>query len=331
MMGKARSSVFCRSLRVHSKASRPLPFVNGSGRSVVTKPISGKISVVVSRIETDLTDSTGATSASNALGGIAISDPAAIRRQLTRMLGSRIFVHSEKLSRFLRFIVEHAIGGTQNYLKEYVIGSEVYDRRPPYHPTQDSIVRTEARRLRSKLKEYYQTEGKDDPVYINLRPGSYIPVLQYKKDRVDAQSAIGANAPSSTRTATTTIAILPFRDISGRPLSAAYARGIPDELAYALMQKESCRVISPVSMAYFSAQEHDVASAMSKVGAQIAFEGSVREEDNHIRVTATIVDAAGFQLWTRRLDADVNSQTLFALEEQIASELSEGLNIVSPR
>jgi TolB-like protein len=247
------------------------------------------------------------------------------------MLGSRIFVHSEKLSRFLRFIVEHAIGGTQNYLKEYVIGSEVYDRKPPYHPTQDSIVRTEARRLRSKLKEYYQTEGKDDPVYINLRPGSYIPVLQYKKDRVDAQSAIGANAPSSTRTATTTIAILPFRDISGRPLSAAYARGIPDELAYALMQKESCRVISPVSMAYFSAQEHDVASAMSKVGAQIAFEGSVREEDNHIRVTATIVDAAGFQLWTRRLDAEVNSQTLFALEEQIASELSEGLKVVSPR
>jgi TolB-like protein len=82
-------------------------------------------------------------------------------------------------------------------------------------------------------------------------------------------------------------------------------------------------------MAYFSAQEHDMASAMSKVGAQIAFEGSVREEDNHIRVTATIVDAAGFQLWMRRLDAEVNSQTSFALEEQIASELSEGLNVLS--
>jgi TolB-like protein len=179
------------------------------------------------------------------------------------------------------------------------------------------------------LKEYYQTEGKDDHVYINLRPGSYIPILQYKKDWVDAQSAIEANAPSSTKTAITTIAILPFRDISGRPLSSACARGIPDELAYTLMQKESCRVISPVLMAYFSAQEHDVASAMSKVGAQIAYEGSVREVDNRIRVTATIVDAAGFQLWTRRLDAEVNSQTLFALEEQIASALCLGFNVVS--
>ncbi len=45
-------------------------------------------------------------------------------------------------------------------LKEYVIGTEVYDRKPPYHPSQDSIVRTEARRLRAKLKEYYESEGK---------------------------------------------------------------------------------------------------------------------------------------------------------------------------
>jgi TolB-like protein len=94
------------------------------------------------------------------------------------------------------------------------------------------------------------------------------------------------------------------------------------------MQKKSCRVISPVSMAYFSAREHDVASAMSKVGAQIAYEGSVREEDNHIRVTATIVDAAGFQLWTKRLDAEAESQTLFAIEEQIASALSVGFNVL---
>jgi TolB-like protein len=242
------------------------------------------------------------------------------------MLQSRIFVQSEKLSRFLRFIVDHVISGDQSHLKEYVIGSEVYDRKPPYDPSQDSIVRTEALRLRGKLKEYYQTEGKHDPIYIYLRPGSYIPVLEYKKDRVDAQSTIGGNAPSSTKTAATTIAILPFRDISGGPLSSTYARGIPDELAYALMQKESCRVISPVSMAYFNAHEHDVASAMSKVGAQIAYEGSVREEDNHIRITATIVDAAGFQLWTKRLDAEVDSQTLFEIEEQIAAALSAGLN-----
>ena len=51
-------------------------------------------------------------------------------------------------------------------LKEYLIGTEVYDRQPSYHPSEDSIARSAARRLRSKLKEYYESVGKDDPVYL---------------------------------------------------------------------------------------------------------------------------------------------------------------------
>jgi adenylate cyclase len=65
---------------------------------------------------------------------------------------------------------------------------------------------------------------------------------------------------------------------------------------------------------------------MSKVGAQIAFEGSVREEGNHIRVTARIVDATGFQLWAKRFDAEAGSHALFTIEEQIAAALSAGFD-----
>ena len=104
----------------------------------------------------------------------------AIRDELTLVLQSPLFAQSDRLSRFLQFAVEHALSGTQDVLKEYVIGVEVYDRRPPYHPSQDSIVRTEARRLRSKLKEYYESEGKDDPIFIYFRPGSYVPVFRSK-------------------------------------------------------------------------------------------------------------------------------------------------------
>jgi TolB-like protein len=269
---------------------------------------------------------TDTTLALDKVENVAASEPA-IREQLARLLRSPIFVRSERLGRFLRFIVEHVIGGNQNCLKEYVIGSEVYDRKPPYHPSQDSIVRTEARRLRGKLMEYYETEGKDDPVYVYLRPGSYIPVFKYKEAPVSVQSDADSNDPFSLlKTSAIAIAILPFHDISGSPLSSMYARGLPDELAYALMQTEGCKIMSPASMAHFSAQEHDVAAAMSKVGAQIAFEGSVREEGNHIRVTARIVDAAGFQLWAKRFDVEGGSESFFTIEEQIASALSVGFS-----
>ena len=101
----------------------------------------------------------------------------AIREELSRILESSMFIQSDRLGRFLRFTVETTLAGEADTLKEYLIGTEVYDRKPPYHPNMDSIVRSEARRLRSKLKEYYESAGKDDTVLIYYRLGSYVPIF----------------------------------------------------------------------------------------------------------------------------------------------------------
>lgn len=140
-----------------------------------------------------------------------VSD-SAIREQLIRKLDSPIFVHSHRLSRFLRFTVETTLAGQAEILKEYVIGTEVYDRKPPYHPSADSIVRSEARRLRNKLKQYYESAGKDDPVFIYYRTGGYAPVFRLqRKNRnrtetsrtlddmiVESLVAHGLNFPAAT-------------------------------------------------------------------------------------------------------------------------------------
>jgi hypothetical protein len=105
----------------------------------------------------------------------------AIREQLSRIVESAIFTQSERLSRFLRFTVETTLAGGADQLKEYLIGTEVYDRKPPYHPNVDSIVRSEARRLRSKLKDYYESYGKADLVFIYYRIGSYVPVFRRQR------------------------------------------------------------------------------------------------------------------------------------------------------
>ena len=119
----------------------------------------------------------------------------AICQQLTLILSSPLFSRSERLSRFLRFTIEYALCGRQDDLKEYLIGTEVYDRRPPYDPNQDSIVRTEARRLRSKLKEYYDRADKNDRIFIYFRLGSYVPVFR-----------VGAN-PTAEPTVAATISL----------------------------------------------------------------------------------------------------------------------------
>lgn len=246
----------------------------------------------------------------------------AIRQELNHILKSPIFAQSDRLARFLRFTVEHAMSGKSEGLKEYVIGTEVYDRRPPYHPSQDSIVRTEARRLRSKLKEYYESEGKDDSIFIYFRPGSYVPVFRLKDSAADHE-VVAESAPDELFVdgAGVPIAVIPFLDVSGQPLSNKYARGVTDELVHELMQSDGCRVIAASSIAQLGAQSSDVPGLARKLGVQIVFEGTVREEGNRVRVTARIVNADGFQLWSQRFDAEADSSSLFTVQEQFASAL----------
>ena len=101
----------------------------------------------------------------------------AARRQLERVLETRLFARSEQLSRLLRFLVEQHLEGRDRELKESVIGVEVFGRQPDYNPKFDPIVRTEARRLRARLSEYYQGEGNGDALVIVLPKGGYVPLI----------------------------------------------------------------------------------------------------------------------------------------------------------
>jgi len=129
--------------------------------------------------------------AGTGLGDEMQIEPRAIREELARVLDSPIFAQSERLARFLRFTVETTLAGGAATLKEYLIGTEVYDRRPPYHPSVDSIVRSEARRLRNKLRQYYESAGKDDSVFIYYRTGSYVPA--FRCNRADQRTQLSAN------------------------------------------------------------------------------------------------------------------------------------------
>ena len=64
--------------------------------------------------------------------------------QLDRILASARFVHSERLSRFLRYTVEQTMAGHAEQLKEYPIGVEVFGRKDSFDPRIDAIVRVQA-------------------------------------------------------------------------------------------------------------------------------------------------------------------------------------------
>jgi len=96
---------------------------------------------------------------------------------LEKVLISACFRASPQLSRFLRYVVENTAQGEGDQLKEYRLGIEVMGRPSSYDPRKDPIVRLEARRLRAKLREYYENEGSQDSIRIDIPKGGYAAVF----------------------------------------------------------------------------------------------------------------------------------------------------------
>ncbi|WP_157467714.1 hypothetical protein [Edaphobacter aggregans] len=247
----------------------------------------------------------------------------AIRDELSRILESSIFVQSDRLGRFLQFTINKTMAGEGEMLKEYLIGTEVYDRRTSYRPSEDSIVRSEARRLRSKLKEYYESLGTNDPVLIYYRPGRYVPAFRARRSHGPNGTATGA-APGALFTGGRgiRIAVVPFFDASHSALSGVCAELITDELIHELVRTDGLLVTAASSVAPLVAQALDVPSLARKLDVQIVFEGTVREDNNLLRITSRVVNAAdGFQIWSERIETEPDLQDLSTVSGRIASSL----------
>lgn len=129
--------------------------------------------------------------------GLPVS-PQAVERQLNKMVTSNVFARSKQLCRFLRFVVDESLHGNAEALKESLIGTTVFQRGELFNPGIDPIVRVQARRLRSKLEEYYETEGQQDPLVIRLRTGSYSPFFESRTRGVMEPSGKPASLPAAT-------------------------------------------------------------------------------------------------------------------------------------
>lgn len=97
------------------------------------------------------------------------------RSQLERLLEEPFFKHSRRYPALLRYIVENALSGHFERLKERVLGVEVFGRPPDYDTSTDPIVRITAAEIRKRLAQYYYDDSHRSEPRIELPAGSYIP------------------------------------------------------------------------------------------------------------------------------------------------------------
>ncbi len=120
----------------------------------------------------------------NTVGDATTSE---VESQLQRLFKSSQFRNSPVLQALLRFIAGRATAHKEASLNEYVIAAEVFGRSSSFDSSVDTIVRTQAYRLRLKLHQYYQSEGIHDPIVIEIPKGHYVPVFHRR-------SVFGADA-----------------------------------------------------------------------------------------------------------------------------------------
>ncbi len=250
-------------------------------------------------------------------------DSAAVRRHLSRILQSPGFSSSQGLSKFLQTVIDRALNGQGEQLKESVLGIEVFGRKPGYDPKTDPIVRVQAHRLRTKLANYYEKEGDGDAVRIDIPKGAYQPAF-----RLATRDGISAPETPATESSVPDrgLVVLPFVNLTGDKENEYFSDGLTEELINALTQVRGLRVVARTSSFAFKGKQQDIREIARALGVEAVLEGGVRRSGSMLRVTVQLVNAAdGYQLWGRRYDrrmADV-----FAIQEDIAQSIVEALKI----
>lgn len=88
-------------------------------------------------------------------------------------MGSRRFSVAESLKRVLQFVCEKTAEAESPSLKEYEIATEALSRPGSFDPRLDPIVRVTMTQIRERLREYFETEGRDEPLVLDIPKGQY--------------------------------------------------------------------------------------------------------------------------------------------------------------
>ncbi len=287
-----------------------------------------------------------------------------VEAALEKILASTGFSNAERLSRFLSFTVHETLAGGADRLKESMLGVEVFGRKPTYDPRIDAVVRTEAVKLRARIKDYYDSDGREDPVRIDLPKGAYVarfsmretdpaegaevsvepPPVEGSGGRGVAIAgliivvALAAAAVYSFRTqraasrvpSLNSIAVLPFVDLSPQRDQEYFCDGMTEEIIDALTRAGAFRVVARTSSFAFKGKQQDIREIGRKLDVGAVLEGSVRKDGDRLRVTAQLISVAdGYHLWSETYERELKD--VFTVQDEISRAIVDTLRQKLPQ
>jgi TolB-like protein/DNA-binding winged helix-turn-helix (wHTH) protein len=124
----------------------------------------------------------------------------------------------------------------------------------------------------------------------------------------------------------TSIAVLPFADMSPGKDQEYFSDGLAEQLIHELAKEPGLKVVGRSSAFQFKGRNEDLRAVGRKLGVANVLEGSVRRDGNHLRITAELIKADdGFQLWSQTYDREISD--VFAVQDEISRSATEALQL----
>lgn len=146
--------------------------------------------------------------------------------------------------------------------------------------------------------------------------------------RTPAKSAAGVSPPPASAPAPPerSLAVLPFRNLSGDAANDYFSDGISEEILNALTRLPGVRVIGRTSSFRFRGPDVDAGAVGKQLRVGTVLAGSVQKAGDAVRVTAELVDTGtGYQLWSQKYDRKL--QNLFEVEDEISRSIADALRV----
>lgn len=133
-------------------------------------------------------------------------------------------------------------------------------------------------------------------------------------------------AGTATGTGTSSIAVLPFVDLSPEKNQEYFSDGLAEELLNDLSKIPGLRVTARTSSFQFKGKSEDLRTVGQKLNVAAILEGSVRKDGNRVRITAQLIQTSdGFHLWSESYDRELND--IFAVQQEIAGAVAASLKL----
>jgi adenylate cyclase len=161
---------------------------------------------------------------------------------------------------------------------------------------------------------------------VSLKPGESVPAPE--SDVYSRSESVLSNRPSklhvSSEAGKPSIAVLPFKNMSGDPEQEYFSDGISEDIVTELARFHDLFVIARHSSFSFKNQALDISDIGQKLGVQYLVEGSIRKSAGRVRITAQLIEVAtGSHIWADRYDREL--EDIFAVQDEVVRTITATL------